>query len=132
MKTRYCEIIGTPGQLEKFLFILGGTIDDLVERIEVYTGLSPDPLFFKILLLDFSDDIQAQMALWYPGQYFPQVPGYTDAERKTILLAMNGLKRDVVVHEITHMLLNLSFTKQKIPPRLHEIIAQSLERSIVT
>jgi hypothetical protein len=130
MKTRYCEIIGTTRQGEQFKSALDGSLDNLIERIEAKTGLCPDPLHFTIRLVDFSDDILAQMNEWYPGHYFPQCPGYTDNERKTILFAVHNLKRRVIIHELTHMILNLYFTEKRVPKELHEIIAQTMEELI--
>jgi len=131
VKTRYCEIMGIERLIDRFNFVLDGSIESIIERIEVTTGLSPDPLYFKIHLVDFSDDVQAQMQEWYPGQQFKQVPGYTDNERKTILFAtVYNLQLKTIVHELTHMLLNLQFTEQEIPKELHEIIAQRMEELI--
>jgi hypothetical protein len=130
MKTKYCSIQGSNEQIKHLQFVVDENIDRLIERIELELDTFPDKLFFTLFLVDFSDDVLAKMYSLYPDRKFTQSPGYTDRDNKIIFLAVHNLTRRIVIHELTHMIINLYFIHDYPSSTIHELIAQKMEQLI--
>ena len=119
------DIIGTSDQQAKFRRRIKQPVDQIALDVLDCLGLDNAPYRFKIVLRGNANDVQEH----YKEKYGKTLNShsYTSREYAACYISVADVNLRVVAHELAHMALNHYFTTDKVPNKLHELIAQAVE-----
>jgi hypothetical protein len=119
------EIIGTADQQTKFRRRIKQPVDQIAADVLDELGLHGAPYRFKIILRGNASDVQEH----YRAKYGKTLSShsYTSREESACYISVADVNLRVIAHELAHMALNQYFTTDKVPTKLHELIAQAVE-----
>ena len=126
MQTTLTEIIGTADQQAKFRRRTKQPVDQIAADVLDELGLHDAPYRFRIVLRGNASDVQEHFAAKYPGKKLNS-HSYASRGGKECYISVADVNLRVVAHELAHMALNHYFTTDKVPNKLHELIAQAVE-----
>jgi hypothetical protein len=143
LKTKYAAVVyGKEQQMLRFSANVAGTagagcasvcdelghvLDAAVLRVETVLGLVPEDLHFTILLTPSAEEVRKIYSARY-GRDTDYVAFYAP-EAKTIFISVADARPGILIHEITHAVLDQYFL---IPPSaaVQEILAHFVELHI--
>ena len=126
MQTNLTEIIGTSDQRAKFAKRIKQPFYQIAADVLDELGLHDAPYRFKIVLRGNASDVQEHYAAKYPGLRLDS-HSYTSRADNACYISVADATLRVVAHELAHAALNQYFATDKVPNKLHELIAQAVE-----
>ena len=123
------DIIGTADQQAEFRRRIKQTIGQIVADVLDELGLHDAPYRFKIVLRGNASDVQEHYAAKYPGLRLDS-HSYTSRADNACYISVADATLRVVAHELAHAALNQYFATDKVPNKLHELIAQAVEEKV--
>jgi hypothetical protein len=120
------DIIGTSDQQTKFRRRIKQPVDQIALDVLDELGLHDAPYRFKIILRGNAQDVQEHYASKYPGKTLNS-HSYASRGGKECYVSVADVTLRSLAHELAHVALNHYFTTDKVPNKLHELIAQAVE-----
>lgn len=122
------ETIGTLDQAKTFAKRIKQPVDQIAADVLEELGLHDAPYRFRVVLRGCASDIQEH----YRAKYGKPLDShsYTSREESTCYISVADVTLRVIAHELAHAALNKYFTVDKVPNRLHELIAQAVEEKV--
>lgn len=119
------DIIGTSDQQAKFTKRIKHPIGQIAADVLDELGLDNAPYRFRIVLRGNASDVQEH----YRAKYGKTLNShsYTSRDDAACYISVADVSLRVVAHELAHAALNQYFTTDKMPNKLHELIAQAVE-----
>lgn len=119
------ELIGTSDQQDKFAKRIKQPVDQIALDVLDCLGLDNAPYRFRIVLRGNAKDVQEH----YKAKYGKTLNSHSYASREdaACYISVADVSLRVIAHELAHAALNKYFTTDKMPNKLHELIAQRVE-----
>ncbi len=126
-QTKYCRLIGTSEQIEKFLDVRAKWhVDNVAVKVMEYLGLFPDDLEIKVCLFDSVKDVQDVYFMMYNRKFSGKT--FMSKSMLTVYITVScDIKK--LIHEIAHIVVEKYFT-EKVPHRIHELLAGDCHMNI--